>query len=65
MVRDCWVPEDALSGFGAGEKKPDAVLRIQGEKDVLIELAGKAYSAKRLKAIHQSFASRECPYRIY
>lgn len=57
-----WVPEDALKDFGPAEKRPDAVLR-DGTTETLIELCGKAYSAKKLRAIHAAFSTRR--YRIY
>lgn len=63
-VANHWFPEDALTGLSAGEKRPDALLRTIG-KDVFIELAGKAYSAKKLEAIHTDFARRGVHHRIY
>lgn len=63
-TRRHWIPEDALTEFGTGEKRPDAVLRLD-DQDIFVELAGKAYSAEKLRSIHKSFASRGCQYRIY
>lgn len=57
-----WIPEDALVGYGAGQKKTDGVLLTE-HGEIRIELAGKSYSAKRLAAIHASH--RHTRYRIY
>lgn len=55
---DCeWVPEDALpveEWPRTDAVVPDALVRsAQGE--VVLELAGRSYSAKRLRAIHDAF----------
>jgi transposase len=57
-----WIPEDALTEFRSGQKIPDAVICENGEK-IILELAGKYYSAKRLSAIGAAH-SHSC-YRIY
>lgn len=62
LAATTWIPEDALTDFGHGKKKPDALITI-AEQEVLLELAGKAYSPKRLADIHA--AHRHRPYRMY
>jgi len=59
-----WTPEDALTGFAAGDKKPDAVLCEAGQ-EVFIELVGRSYSARKLRSIHKDFATRGKPYRMH
>jgi hypothetical protein len=61
-VAASWIPEDALSGFGPNQKKPDALITV-ADNEIVIELAGKAYSAKRLAAIHAAYRHRH--YRLY
>lgn len=57
-----WTPEDAFTVSGPGHKKPDAVFG-SGDSAIVIELGGKAYSAKRLAAIHAAHRHRH--YRLY
>jgi hypothetical protein len=52
-----WLPDDVLTGYGEGDKKPDAVIG-HGDAGIVIELGGKAYSAKRLNAIHDAHRHR-------
>jgi hypothetical protein len=62
IVAPSWIPEDALSGFEPNQKRPDALITVAGN-EIVLELAGKAYSAKRLAAIHAAYRHRH--YRLY
>lgn len=61
-VASSWIPEDALSGIAPNGKKPDGLITVAGN-EIAVELAGKAYSAKRLAAIHAAHRHRH--YRLY
>jgi hypothetical protein len=57
-----WIPEDAISAERLGKRRPDAFLG-NDDSQIAIELGGKAYSAKRLSAIHAAHRHRH--YHLY
>jgi hypothetical protein len=57
-----WMPEDALLDQRPSGKIPDALIGNHNSQ-VAIELGGKAYSAKRLSAIHDAHRHRR--YQLY
>jgi hypothetical protein len=61
-----WVSEAELyaTGWGRGEKLPDALIRGRRGKHTVIELAGE-YSTAKLRDIHSEYERRRLTYELW